>query len=71
MDVILIPEVVDDGLSFGLAPDDGVLFDGAAHFVFRGEHSTHVSVRAQCDHARLLSNERRFFKVNCGHKLLN
>ena len=64
-DVKLLPEVLDDGLGLRLTPDDGVLFDGAAGFVFCGEHSAHVSVRAHCDHAGLLLSERHLPAEYC------
>lgn len=53
----LLPHVMDDGLCFRLTPD-GVLFDGAAHFVFCCKHSAHVSVGTQCDDTRLLLNQK-------------
>lgn len=59
MEAMLLPEVLDDGLCFRLTPDDGVLFDRAAHFVFCGEHPAHISVGTKCDHTGLLSNERQ------------
>lgn len=60
MEVMLSPEVLDDGLCFRLTPDDGVLFDRGVSFVFCGEHPTDIPVRTQCDHTGLLLNERPF-----------